>query len=893
MLTRLSSLLTRRGPVAGNLLLSCGAALLGLLILSNPIGAAPFKTTVLDDGDEDDQYGARTSIATTPDGRVQIAHSMNFLRLRITSAPGGSGSTYGMGNSSRKSLQLYGLAEPCLAVETRVGDEDPHVRVYRHLSGQPSFTSPREAVSPALRLDEDEKAHVAFYQKNVQGSGWDVCWATDLFGSWNVDWIKAGVDLDTNSNENQLALALSPSGIPRVAYQDAIRVIYATYDTPWETEVVDSYVHPRNLALDIDPSGVPHISYSTYEQLRYATKNGSSWELSVVASLDPDDNIYSSLAVDSQGTPHISYYDTETKKLAYAYRTGGEWVHQVLDTLDVPYGYIGKFNSIDIDAYDNIHISYKGHSLYQYESHQLRYAWMMDCNDNGIHDSDEIEGGQLLDCNGNGQPDVCEIELGFVEDCNGNGVPDDCEPDCNGNGTPDDCESFPDCNENGVPDECEEDCNENGIPDDCDIAEGSSEDCNRNDIPDECEDFADCNENGIPDECDVLYGGYADCDKNGVPDECDLEPGGEGIDCNENGEMDLCELEAPLSFETSEWGWFGHAVVSADFNGDGLSDIAVGQPHWNGDRGRILVYYGSDPMDTDADELLENPTYSDLRGFSLAAGDFNGDPYDDLAFGSPAQGGDNGVVAVFLGTAESGLAYEGWFGGGHEDEMFGWSLAMADIDGDGLDDVIVGAGAAVGSPSRTHVYAFSPNALGGGDPMEIWQGAGEDDGFGASVANAGDVDGNGLEDVIVGADGGSSTQDVGRAYLFLSQPGGGSTDGPVLSTGTPEDQFGFAVGGAGDVNHDGFADVLVGAPRARADGIIPGRAYLYFGNASPDGDPDLVFQGEEDLADLGSAVAGVGDLNADGFDDLAIGSDHYYSGVFGWVDVFLGGPHLD
>ena len=140
----------------------------------------------------------------------------------------------------------------------------------------------------------------------------------------------------------------------------------------------------------------------------------------------------------------------------------------------------------------------------------------LDCNGNGIGDSDDIANGTSDDCNANGIPDECEA------DCDGDGVPDDCETDCNANGTPDDCETFTDCDANGVPDECDADCDADGLPDACEA------DCNANGTPDDCESFTDCDANGVPDEC------QADCDADGLPDACET-------DCNANGTPDDCE----------------------------------------------------------------------------------------------------------------------------------------------------------------------------------------------------------------------------------------------------------------------------------------------------------------------------------------------------------------
>ncbi|UCG17360.1 MAG: S8 family serine peptidase, partial [Phycisphaerales bacterium] len=143
-----------------------------------------------------------------------------------------------------------------------------------------------------------------------------------------------------------------------------------------------------------------------------------------------------------------------------------------------------------------------------------------------------VSGGvNIVDCNDNGIPDDQDIAGGTSEDCNGNGLPDECEIDENSTapGGPFFCT-----------DDCDPDCNNNGIPDECDVAEGTSDDCNGDVVPDECQLAGnDCNGNLLPDDCEP------DCNGNDIPDDCDIA-GDPGLDLNVNGIPDSCEAEPRL-----------------------------------------------------------------------------------------------------------------------------------------------------------------------------------------------------------------------------------------------------------------------------------------------------------------------------------------------------------
>jgi len=290
----------------------------------------------------------------------------------------------------------------------------------------------------------------------------------------------------------------------------------------------------------------------------------------------------------------------------------------------------------------------------------------------------------------------------------------------------------------------------------------------------------------------------------------------------------------------------------------------------------------------------------DLLGFSVAsAGDVNNDGYDDFIIGAPKAGGlyNPGRAYVFSGLTGDTLYV---FIGETDFDSFGISVSEAgDVNNDGFGDVIIGANTyGFGGVFPGKAYIFSGKT---GSTLYEFTGEADGDRFGSSVASAGDVNYDGFDDIIVGAwrnDGGSI--EVGRAYVFSGQTG----DTLYVFTGEgPFDNFGRSVASAGDVNNDGFDDLIVGAYRNDAGGENAGRAYVFSGL---NGDTIHVFTGEASFDAFGYSVASAGDLNNDGFDDLIVGAYlssasgpkagrvYVFSGQTGdTIYVFSGETHSD
>ena len=170
-------------------------------------------------------------------------------------------------------------------------------------------------------------------------------------------------------------------------------------------------------------------------------------------------------------------------------------------------------------------------------------------------------------------------------------------------------------------------------------------------------------------------------------------------------------------------------------------------------------------------------------------------------------------------------------------------------------------------------------------------------GFGVTTSFPGDLNGDGFPDIAVGATlaGAEGNTVPGSVYIYFQGPGADETPDVVLTGAVIGDRFGFALGDAGDLNGDGAHDLLVGAFGSDAPGVDGGRVYVHFGGAGFDALPDLVLSGPATGDWFGYSAAGVGDVNGDGWDDLLVAAPR--SDIFGTnrgaCFVYFGGPSLD
>ncbi|MEW6743522.1 MAG: integrin alpha [Planctomycetota bacterium] len=324
-------------------------------------------------------------------------------------------------------------------------------------------------------------------------------------------------------------------------------------------------------------------------------------------------------------------------------------------------------------------------------------------------------------------------------------------------------------------------------------------------------------------------------------------------------------------------------------------------------------------------------------------GDVNGDSFADVAIAAPKEGilDEPGETFVIFGSASLGSGgkidvelLDGTLGfrieGRYPIDLFGSSVSGAgDVDGDGLADILVGAPLANGGAGEAYVIFGAPDLGAGGefslDGLDgsngfIMAGSGSNN-AGAAVSGAGDVNRDGFADLLIGAPTASplGRTDGGETYLLFGSPtlgSGGSVDLSTIDAATGvrimgvhgDDRSGWSVSGAGDVNGDGYADVLIAAPFAEIGGANrSGECYVVFGGptvgkggeldlATLDGSDGFALRSSHAEAQLGWSAAGAGNLNADGFDDLVLGAMHFGGDeraevlvVFGASDLGKGG----
>ncbi|OQX72202.1 MAG: hypothetical protein B6D61_14690 [Bacteroidetes bacterium 4484_249] len=406
------------------------------------------------------------------------------------------------------------------------------------------------------------------------------------------------------------------------------------------------------------------------------------------------------------------------------------------------------------------------------------------------------------------------------------------------------------------------------------------------------------------------------------------------------------DLEPDLFFDgtfTTEWFGYRHAG-GGDVNNDGYSDIAISSQNYNNDKGAAFIYFGSETPDNEIDFTFNGEAYNNSFSNTLSIdGDVNNDGYDDILITARGYSSNAGKAYLYFGGETLSEIPDQTFERTYTTDYYAYTSSYAgDINNDGFEDFMIGAYGAYGSYGRCYLY-FGGETPDNTADLEFYKDTGGNTDFADAISSAGDFNNDGYDDFIIadpiyndyggaayiyfGGENPDNVEDLfieaneeweslaisascagdvnndGISDIILGATGsrtakiyyGSETPGievdAVLEGAGSDNRFGYATSSAGDFNNDGYEDLIVGA---YGYDHYRGRSYIYFGGEDADNIADLTLAGDDfEDAHYGWSASGIGDVNNDGYDDVAVGAIFYATNMPGKVYVYYGGEEPD